>query len=197
MRRNFSRSGKKGQNGNNDIIEYMNILTISASDSKKEIFDKILSAAKEEGLHPQEIDSDRPWGGFIRLADQDLDIFKKLYFAEVDFSTIPPDTYLSPKILLVEPHKRLSWQYHHRRKEIWHVVYGPVKTALSSTDDEAVSKEYQTGDLINIGMGVRHRLIGAENWGVVAEIWHHTDPNHPSDEEDIVRLQDDFGRSKK
>jgi hypothetical protein len=29
---------------------------------------------------------------------------------------------------------------------------------------------------------------------MVAEIWQHTDPNHPSDEDDIVRLQDDFGR---
>jgi hypothetical protein len=29
--------------------------------------------------------------------------------------------------------------------------------------------------------------------GIVAEIWQHTDLNQPSDEEDIVRLQDDFG----
>jgi len=29
---------------------------------------------------------------------------------------------------------------------------------------------------------------------LVAEIWQHTDPKHPSNEEDIVRLQDDFGR---
>jgi len=28
----------------------------------------------------------------------------------------------------------------------------------------------------------------------VAELWRHLDPQHPSDEEDIVRLQDDFGR---
>jgi hypothetical protein len=27
-----------------------------------------------------------------------------------------------------------------------------------------------------------------------AEIWQHTDVNHPSDEEDIIRVQDDFGR---
>jgi hypothetical protein len=30
--------------------------------------------------------------------------------------------------------------------------------------------------------------------GIVAEIWMHTDENHPSDEEDIVRLEDDFAR---
>ena len=32
-------------------------------------------------------------------------------------------------------------------------------------------------------------------FAVVAEIWQHTDPEHPSDEDDIIRLQDDFGRS--
>jgi len=34
---------------------------------------------------------------------------------------------------------------------------------------------------------------GIDGWGVVAEIWQHTASN-PSDEEDIERLQDDFGR---
>jgi hypothetical protein len=43
--------------------------------------------------------------------------------------------------------------------------------------------------------GERHRLIGLENWGVVAEFWQHTDPEHPSDEDDIVRVQDDYKRS--
>lgn len=42
--------------------------------------------------------------------------------------------------------------------------------------------------------GMRHRLVGLDNWGVVTEIWQHTDVEHPSDESDIVRLQDDFGR---
>ena len=44
-------------------------------------------------------------------------------------------------------------------------------------------------------MGERHRLVGLENWGVVAEFWQHTDPDHPSDEDDIVRVQDDYKRS--
>jgi hypothetical protein len=29
---------------------------------------------------------------------------------------------------------------------------------------------------------------------LVAEIWQHTDPENPSDEDDIVRVSDDFGR---
>jgi hypothetical protein len=42
--------------------------------------------------------------------------------------------------------------------------------------------------------GERHRLVGLDQLGIVAELWQHLDPAHPSDEEDIVRLQDDFGR---
>jgi len=29
---------------------------------------------------------------------------------------------------------------------------------------------------------------------MIAEIWQHTDAAQPSDEDDIVRVQDDFGR---
>jgi mannose-6-phosphate isomerase len=47
---------------------------------------------------------------------------------------------------------------------------------------------------ITLRQGERHRLIGLEGWGVLAEIWQHPDANHPSDENYIVRVQDDFGR---
>jgi mannose-6-phosphate isomerase len=36
--------------------------------------------------------------------------------------------------------------------------------------------------------------VGLEDYAVVAEIWQHSDADNPSDENDIVRLQDDFGR---
>jgi hypothetical protein len=71
-----------------------------------------------------------------------------------------------------------------------------VKVAISETDEETPGQMYQDGDIIVLQQGTRHRLIGApDNFGVVAEIWQHTEPEHPSDEEDIIRLQDDFGRS--
>ena len=50
------------------------------------------------------------------------------------------------------------------------------------------------GDIIQLKQGERHRLIGLNGWGIVAEIWRHTDAENPSDEDDIVRVQDDFGR---
>jgi mannose-6-phosphate isomerase len=37
-------------------------------------------------------------------------------------------------------------------------------------------------------------LLGTKGWGIIAEIWRHTDAANPSDEDDIVRVQDDFGR---
>ena len=55
-------------------------------------------------------------------------------------------------------------------------------------------KVYSEGDQIILKQGERHRLIGLDDYGVVAEIWQHTEKNNPSDEEDIVRVQDDFGR---
>ena len=53
---------------------------------------------------------------------------------------------------------------------------------------------YNEGDQVVLKQGERHRLIGLDHFCVVVEIWQHTDANHPSDEEDIIRVQDDFGR---
>ena len=50
------------------------------------------------------------------------------------------------------------------------------------------------GDTITLQQGERHRLIGLDVYAVIAEIWQHTDAIYPSDEDDIVRVQDDFGR---
>ena len=50
------------------------------------------------------------------------------------------------------------------------------------------------GEEIDIYQGERHRIIGTDEYAVVAEIWIHTDKDNPSDEDDIVRVQDDFNR---
>ena len=55
-------------------------------------------------------------------------------------------------------------------------------------------KQYNEGDQIILKQGERHRLIGLNETSVVAEIWQHTDANLPSDEDYIIRVQDDFGR---
>ena len=50
------------------------------------------------------------------------------------------------------------------------------------------------GESIRLKQSERHRLVGLNDWGVLAEIWQHTDADNPSDEGDIVRVRDDFGR---
>ena len=101
---------------------------------------------------------------------------------------------LSPKILIVKPLSRLSWQYHYRRSEIWKVFEGEAAVVRSENDNEQPKNIFPKGSLITLKQGERHRLIGLNDFGVVAEIWQHTDVNNPSDENDIVRIQDDYGR---
>ena len=55
-------------------------------------------------------------------------------------------------------------------------------------------KRLREKDIIKLEQGERHRLVGLEDWAVLAEIWQHTDLEKPSDEDDIVRVEDDFGR---
>jgi mannose-6-phosphate isomerase len=88
----------------------------------------------------------------------------------------------------------LSWQYHNRRAEIWQVYKGAAGIIRSDSDEENQMKIYNEGDQIILQQGERHRLIGLDDYCVVAEIWHHTDANHSSVEDDIIRVQDDFGR---
>ena len=63
----------------------------------------------------------------------------------------------------------------------------------SDTDIENELKNYMQGDQIKLRQGERHRLVGLADYGVVAEIWQHTDKVR-SNEEDIIRVQDDYGR---
>ena len=99
------------------------------------------------------------------------------------------------KILIVNTKSRLSWQYHFRRKEIWSVYKGPVGVIKSMDDIEKPIGIYQTSDIITFDIQERHRLIGLEDFGIIAEIWQHIDINNPSNEDDIVRLQDDYKRN--
>jgi mannose-6-phosphate isomerase len=136
----------------------------------------------------------RPWGGFFVIDETQAADFAKHFFPEEDFEALKISEKLSPKILMVAPNKRLSWQYHHRRAEIWRCIGGKVAVATSLSDDEKEQHILKVGDKIKLQQGERHRLIGIDGWGVVAEIWQHTNAEDPSDEDDIVRLQDDFGR---
>jgi mannose-6-phosphate isomerase-like protein (cupin superfamily) len=159
-----------------------------------EIFNQVESFIQAQGYTIVGQDHDRPWGGFFVLQEDQAAKFAAQFFPHLSLDAIQITQKLSPKFLVVAPQKRLSWQYHFRRAELWTVVHGPVGVAISETDEQQVPGTYQEGECITLPIGQRHRLIGLAQWGVVAEIWQHTDAEHPSDESDIVRLQDDFGR---
>lgn len=139
-------------------------------------------------------DLTRPWGGFYVIDETQAQLFSDTFFEGLDVSTLTIGGKLSPKILLVSPQQRLSWQYHNRRAEIWRVVEGPVAVVRSHTDEEGELVVHQAGEYIKLAQGERHRLIGLDTQAIIAEIWQHTDAAQPSDESDIIRVQDDFGR---
>jgi mannose-6-phosphate isomerase-like protein (cupin superfamily) len=171
-------------------------LTLSQDADKASIFEQIAAALAEDNFTVVKQDQTRPWGGFFVIDEAQAPAFAAKYFPQLEMSEIQITNKLSPKILVVAPEKRLSWQYHFRRAEIWKVIAGTtVGVKISDTDEESEEvKVLESGSFIQMDTGERHRLIGLSGWGIVAEIWQHTDPENPSDEEDIVRLQDDFGR---
>ncbi|MCY1532016.1 Mannose-6-phosphate isomerase [compost metagenome] len=161
---------------------------------KQDIFDTVAQGLQIEGFNVVNRDETRPWGGFFVIDEAQAQQFADTYFDGLDVEELKIAGRLSPKILIVAPNTRLSWQYHHRRAEIWQVVSGTVGINISLTDEEGEVRSYHPGNQIKLQQGERHRLIGLADWGVVAEIWLHTDATNPSDDSDIVRVQDDFGR---
>ena len=164
------------------------------STQEEGIFLEAKESLQKNGFNIVQQDLNRPWGGFFVIDEGQAQAFANTYFDGLDVNGLKISGKLSPKILLVAPGTRLSWQYHHRRAEIWRLIKGTAGLCTSFTDVEGPVKTLSVGECITLQQGERHRLIGLGSWGVVAEIWQHTDANHPSDENDIVRVQDDFGR---
>ena len=133
----------------------------------------------------------KPWGGFLLIDENQSKDFISNFISKDNLNI---EGRVSPKILIVNPNSRLSWQYHFRRKEIWKVFRNEVGVVRSMNDNENEMLIHKEKDLIQLKEQERHRLVGLSDIGVVAEIWIHTDVNNPSDEQDIVRLQDDYSR---
>ena len=136
---------------------------------------------------------EKPWGAYFCIDEKQSQDFSDKFFDGIDIDSLKIENKLSPKILIVKPNVRLSWQYHNRRAEIWQVYKGLVGVVQSDTNIENELKNYMPGDQIKLRQGARHRLVGLADYGVVAEIWQHTN-EIPSNEDDIIRRQDDFNR---
>ena len=107
----------------------------------------------------------RPWGSFTILDEGDNFKVKRLD---------------------VLPGKRLSYQRHSWRTEHWLVVRGTAKVTLNGT-------EYlvRTGESIDIPLGSAHRIENSQAESLcIIEI----QTGDYFGEDDIERLDDDFGR---
>ncbi|MFT5771182.1 MAG: mannose-6-phosphate isomerase [Algoriphagus sp.] len=173
----------------------MSINSLLSSDLKSAVFKEVEGYLSKEGFIIVNIDKSRPWGGFFVLDESQIEKFQAVYFPDVKLSTEQLSQKLSPKFLVVAPGARLSWQYHHRRSELWQLIFGEAGLIRSQTDEETRLEVMGLNQTISLQTGERHRLVGMGNWGVVAEIWVHSVPSNPSDEDDIVRLADDYARA--
>lgn len=168
--------------------------SIKKDSTKDQVFQTVMNFLTQKNLRVESMDMERPWGGFYRINEEDTELFIRTFFNDIPASQVRVTGKLSPKVLIVAPQKRLSWQYHHRRSEIWRVISGTVKVVVSDDDSQPEPEIKKLNDIIILEKGQRHRLIGDNGWGIIAEIWQHTDERNSSDEEDIVRVEDDFGR---
>ena len=114
----------------------------------------------------QNSEDHRPWGYYTVLSDE-------------------PDHKV--KRIVVYPGKRLSLQSHNRRSEHWFVVSGE---ALVTLDDHVLP--LHAGDSLNIGYEVKHRI---ENTGMENVVFIEVQRGDYFGEDDIVRYEDDFGRT--
>lgn len=103
------------------------------------------------------------------------------------FTVIDEGKDFKVKRIEVLPGKRLSYQKHAQRSEHWVVVQGTAKVTLN--DEEIV---VPSGQAIDIPVGAAHRV---ENPGTELLVFIEVQRGSHLGEDDIVRLQDDFGRA--
>jgi|SRR5919199_3704348 mannose-6-phosphate isomerase len=89
------------------------------------------------------------------------------------------------KLIYINANSRLSLQYHKKRSEFWKVIKG---TAMIELDEKAIL--LREGDTITIPRQAKHRVAARESECVILEIAYGR-----FDENDIVRLEDDYRRA--
>jgi mannose-6-phosphate isomerase len=117
------------------------------------------------GPNGLEVD-ERPWGSYSVLDDQPTFKVKRIE---------------------VLPGKRLSYQRHARRSEHWFIVTGTAQVTL-----DGVARRVSAGDAVDIPVGTDHRIENPSDAPMVFVEVQHGDY---FGEDDIVRLEDDYGRT--
>lgn len=173
-------------------------ISIDQTKQKSTLVMQVSDEISQAGYRIVEDDTTKPWGAYFRIDGKQADTFISEFFPGVTPAEARlgiDDAEISPKILLVSPKQRLSWQYHNRRAERW-AFLTPGAYYKSSSDDQGQVIQAEAGEVVQFDRGERHRLVGADSgYTLVAEIWQHTDKNDPSNEDDIIRLADDYSRA--
>ena len=104
------------------------------------------------------------------------------------FTVLDEGNNFKVKRIEVLPGKRLSDQKHSRRAEHWVVVQGTAKVTLDAREIIVTS-----GETIDIAIGAAHRV---ENPGTDTLVFIEVQRGSYLGEDDIIRLQDDFGRAR-
>jgi len=180
-----------------ELSEKLGILTDVSEREKLAFVAEIVGSIQAADYAIVEVDDEKPWGAYIRIDSEQADKFVEEFFPGLtpeEARLGMGEAELSPKILVVAPNQRLSWQYHDRRAERW-MFLTPGAYYKSETDEQGDAHIADPGEVVQFKQGERHRLAGVpDTYVVVAEIWQHTDREHPSNEDDIVRLADDYKR---
>jgi mannose-6-phosphate isomerase len=109
--------------------------------------------------------AERPWGAYTVLAETEG--FKV-------------------KTIEVQPGRRLSYRQHSRRSEHWFVVAGAGVVTLDGS-----SIDVRRGDAVDVPVGAAHRI---QNTGSDVLVFVEVQHGDYFGEDDIVRLDDDYGR---
>ena len=107
----------------------------------------------------------RPWGMYEVLLDSE---------------------YTKVKRITVKPGGKLSYQYHHKRAEVWTCTKGRLSVVR-----EDILYNLQAGDSIDIPQGAKHR---AYNDTMELAQFIEVQTGTYFGEDDIVRIEDDYNR---
>ena len=108
---------------------------------------------------------ERPWGTFENIYDGDDG---------------------KVKIIVIKPGQSPSYQYHHKRAEVWTCIKGKLSVILND-----VLHELNPGDCLSIPLGAKHRAFN-DTMEIAQFVEVQTGTYFGED--DIVRLEDDYNR---
>jgi mannose-6-phosphate isomerase-like protein (cupin superfamily) len=112
----------------------------------------------------------RPWGSF--------EILKQIKVADGDSCV---------KIITIKPKCRVSYQLHKMRSEHWTFIQGEGIVILNDQE-----QKIKAGSRVLIPVGTKHRAINTHESLDLVFVEVSTGR---FDENDVVRLEDDYGRS--